>query len=89
MNKSIFKTPRRGLMGSKPLGAEYMLEVNERARRMKAAAREQEKLSMATDNRQMWLPGLKGDLWANRKTKDKKRLSKQIFPFQHISPLLS
>ena len=62
MNKSIFKTPRRGLMGSKPLGAEYMPEVNERARRMKAAARDQEKFSMATDNRQMWLPGLKGDL---------------------------
>lgn len=27
MNKSIFKTPRRGLMGSKPLGAEYMPEI--------------------------------------------------------------
>ena len=55
--ESIFTTPRRGLMGSKPLGAEYMPEVNERARRMKAAARDQEKLSMATDNRQMRLPG--------------------------------
>ncbi len=54
--ESIFITPRRGLMGSKPLGAEYMPEVNERARRMKAAAREQEKFSMATDNRQLRLP---------------------------------
>jgi hypothetical protein len=41
-------------MGSKPLGAEYMPEVNERARRMKAAAREEKQ---PTDNRQMWLPG--------------------------------
>ncbi len=57
MKPQIFVTPRRGLMGSKPLGAEYMPEVNERARRMKAAARDQEKFSMATDNRQMWLPG--------------------------------
>ena len=57
MKARIFRTPRRGLMGSKPLGVEYMPGVNERARRMKAAAREQEKLSMATDNRQMWLPG--------------------------------
>ncbi len=56
--ESIFKTPRRGLMGSKPLGAEYMPEVNERARRLKASARDQEKLSMATDNRQMRLPGV-------------------------------
>ncbi len=56
MKARIFLTPRRGLMGSKPLGAEYMPEVNERARRMKAAAREQEKLSMATDNRQLRLP---------------------------------
>jgi hypothetical protein len=59
MKPSIFKTPRRGFMGSKPLGAEYMPDVNERARRMKAAAaiREQGKLSMATDNRQLRLPG--------------------------------
>lgn len=55
--ESIFKTPRRGLMGSKPLGAEYMPEVNERARRMNAAICEQEKHSMATDNRQIRLSG--------------------------------
>jgi len=43
-------------MGSKPLGAEYMPDVNERARRMKAAVaiREQGKL---IDNRQLRLPG--------------------------------
>ncbi len=41
-------------MGSKPLGAEYMPEVNERARRMKAAAREQ---NQPTDKRQQRLPG--------------------------------
>jgi len=56
MKPSIFKTPRRGLMGNKPLGAEYMPEVKERARRMQAAAaiREQEP---PTDNRQQRLPG--------------------------------
>jgi len=56
---SIFKTLRRGLMGNKPLGAEYMPDVNERARRMKAAAaiREQGNLSIATDNWQLRLPG--------------------------------
>lgn len=51
MNNVIFKTPRRGLMGSKPLGAEYMPEINERARRMDAAAKEE-----AADPRQLELP---------------------------------
>jgi hypothetical protein len=43
-------------MGSKPLGAEYMPDVNERARRMKVAVaiREQGK---PIDNRQLRLPG--------------------------------
>jgi hypothetical protein len=53
--ESIFTTPRRGLMGSKPLDAEYMPEVKERARRMKAATREEKQ---PTDDRQMRLPGL-------------------------------
>lgn len=56
--ESIFKTPRRGLMGSKPLGAEYMPEVNERARRMKAAIREEKQ---PTDDRQLRLPGFMQD----------------------------
>ena len=51
MNPPIFKVPRRGLMGSKPLGAEYMGEVKERARRMKAAAKKD-----TTDPRQLRLP---------------------------------
>lgn len=51
MNTPIFKTPRRGLMGTKPLGAEYMPEINERARRMKAATKEE-----TTDPRQLRLP---------------------------------
>ena len=55
MKAPIFLTPRRGLMGSKILGAEYMPEVKERARRMKAAAREEKK---TTDDRQMRLPGV-------------------------------
>ncbi len=52
--ESIFKTPRRGLMGSKPLGAEYMPEINERARRMKVSAREEKQ---PVDTRQLCLPG--------------------------------
>ena len=51
--ESIFKTPRRGLMGSNPLGAEYMPEINERARRMKAAVREEKQ---PADDRQLRLP---------------------------------
>ena len=54
MKTKIFITPRRGLMGNKPLGSEYMQEVNERARRMKAATREEKK---STDDRQRRLPG--------------------------------
>ena len=53
--ESIFKTPRRGLMGSKPLGVDYMPEVKERARRMKAATGKENQL---TDDRQMRLPGV-------------------------------
>lgn len=51
MNNPIFKTRRVGLMGSKPLGADYMPDVNERARRMNAAAKEE-----AADPRQLRLP---------------------------------
>lgn len=54
MEASIFITPRRGLMGNKPLGAEYMPEVSERARRMKAAIREEKQ---PIDKRQDRLPG--------------------------------
>jgi hypothetical protein len=54
MKTQIFTTPRRGWMGDKPMGAEYMRNVNERARRMKAAVREQDQ---PTDNRQLRLPG--------------------------------
>ena len=57
MKTSIFTTPRRGLMGNKPLGVEYMPDVNERARRMKAAAAIREP-GKHTDNRQLRLPGL-------------------------------
>ena len=54
MKTKIFTTPRRGLMGKKPLGAEYMPEVSDRARRMKAAIREEKQ---PIDNRQQRLPG--------------------------------
>jgi hypothetical protein len=54
MKTSIFTTPRRGLMGSKPFGAEYMEAITERARRMKAATRKEKQ---PTDKRQQRLPG--------------------------------
>lgn len=53
---SIFTTPRRGLMGRRPLGADYMPQVTERARRMKAAAAIREQ-GRGVDNRQQRLPG--------------------------------
>ena len=51
MSPQIFKTPRRGIMCTKPLGADYMPEINERARRMNAAAKD-----TADDPRQLKLP---------------------------------
>ena len=54
MKKPIFKTPRRGWMGKTPMGSDYMEEVNERARRMKAACRD---IDQPADNRQRRLPG--------------------------------
>ena len=54
MKIQIFKTSRRGLMGKNPLGAEYMPEVKERARCMKAAVREEKQ---PLDKRQHRLPG--------------------------------
>lgn len=59
MKTSIFTTRRCGLMGNKPLGVEYMPDVAERARRLAAATaiRKQNQPSMATDNRQLKLPG--------------------------------
>lgn len=53
MRKSIFTTPRRGLMGDKALGAEYMPAIAERARRIKAAVREEKQ---PADARQLRLP---------------------------------
>lgn len=54
MKTSIFKTSRRGWLGNKPLGADYMPAVNERARRMKSALREEKQ---PADNQQLRLPG--------------------------------
>lgn len=64
MSPPTFKTRRVGLMGTKPLGAEYMAEINERARRMNAAAKD-----TAGDPRQLKLPiitrGLNSDELSN------------------------
>jgi hypothetical protein len=45
-------------MGNKPLGAEYMPAVTERARRMKSAVRDQ---YQPADSRQLRLPGFVKD----------------------------
>jgi len=55
MKQPIFKTPRRGWLGQTPQGAEYMQDVNERTRKMKAALRDPEQ---PADKRQLRLPGL-------------------------------
>lgn len=55
MKRQIFKTPRRGWLGQTPQGAEYMQDVNERARKMEAALRDPEQ--PADDKRQRLLPG--------------------------------
>ena len=59
MKTNIFKTPRRGWLGHSPKGAEYMQDVNERAKRMEAATaiRKNDQFSIAIDNRQQRLPG--------------------------------
>lgn len=54
MKESIFITPRRGKMGNKLIGAEYMAQVKERVRRMKAVIREEKQ---PADERQFRLPG--------------------------------
>ena len=54
MKKSIFKTSRRGWLGQVPQGAEYMQNVNDRVKRMKAACRDPEQ---SLDKRQQRLPG--------------------------------
>lgn len=51
-----FATPRRGWLGKTPMGSDYMEQVEERARRMKAASREPEQ---PTESRQLFLPGFK------------------------------
>ncbi|MDD2468683.1 MAG: hypothetical protein PHI97_32305 [Desulfobulbus sp.] len=54
MKANIFITSQRGLVGNKPLGAEYMPQVMERVQRMKAAIREEKQ---SIDKRQQRLPG--------------------------------
>lgn len=53
MKKQVFKTFLRGWLGNTPMGSDYMEEVNERARRMKAAIRD---ASPGEDSRQLSLP---------------------------------
>ena len=58
MKTNIFKTPRRGWLGHSPKGAEYMQDVNERAKRMEAATAigKHDQFLTNTDNRQLRLP---------------------------------
>ena len=54
MSESIFTTPRRGFLGQRPVGAEYMDGVERRAKRMRKAMRPQ--TEQDRDDRQMFLP---------------------------------
>jgi hypothetical protein len=37
MDEPIFKTPRIGLVGGRPVGREYMAEIDKRAKRLEDA----------------------------------------------------
>lgn len=37
LNRQIFTMPRKGLLGDRPIGADYMLEINKRAKRLQKA----------------------------------------------------
>lgn len=39
---AVFTLPRRGLVGGRPVGADYMATITERAKRLKRACRDQE-----------------------------------------------
>ncbi|MGD9947534.1 MAG: hypothetical protein AB7U29_03530 [Desulfobulbus sp.] len=56
MIRSIFVLPRRGLVGGRPVGSDYMVEILDRAKRMDRACRECGDLPFAGDERQMALP---------------------------------
>jgi hypothetical protein len=51
--RSIFKTVRRGLMGHKELGPEYMAAIKTRAKQLRAAMKERPQ----RDEHQQRLPG--------------------------------
>ncbi len=52
---AIFTCPRKGLLGGQPVGADYMDEVEGRARRMRKACRP---VAAPSDARQLVLPGM-------------------------------
>lgn len=56
MIRSIFVLPRRGLIGGRPMGADYMATIHDRAKRMDQACRKRGDLPSTGDERQMALP---------------------------------
>jgi hypothetical protein len=56
---AIFTCPRKGLLGGRPMGADYMDDVEGRARRMRKACRPTpaDELNQSME-RQLFLPGL-------------------------------
>jgi len=56
MIRSIFVLPRRGLIGGRPVGADYMTTIHDRARRLDRACRERGARLANDDERQMTLP---------------------------------
>jgi len=56
MIQSIFVLPRRGLVGGRPVGADYMVEILDRAKRMDRACRERDVQPAPGAELQMALP---------------------------------
>lgn len=56
MIKPVFVLPRRGLVGGKPVGADYMAAIHDRAKRMDRACRERDDRPSPADERQIVLP---------------------------------
>lgn len=57
VSESIFTTPRRGYLGQRPMGAEYMAGIEARARMLRRATRLGDEEEQQED-RQMKLPSV-------------------------------
>jgi len=56
MIKQIFALPRRGLVGDRPMGADYMVTIHDRAKKMDRACRKRGDRIASDHERQITLP---------------------------------